>query len=54
VPAKPFGREFRTRAFRWQHIFELKQRWQVSAAAIVRRARDLNLLDDLAYRRAFQ
>jgi Zn-dependent peptidase ImmA (M78 family)/transcriptional regulator with XRE-family HTH domain len=54
LPAKSFGREFRTRTFRWQHVFELKQRWQVSAAAIVRRARDLDLLDDLAYRRAFQ
>jgi Zn-dependent peptidase ImmA (M78 family)/DNA-binding XRE family transcriptional regulator len=54
LPARSFGREFRTRRFAWQHIFELKQRWQVSAAAIVRRARDLHLLDELAYRRAFQ
>jgi len=54
LPAKSFSREFRTRSFTWQHVFELKQRWQVSAAAIVRRARDLDLLDDVAYRRAFQ
>lgn len=54
LPARSFGREFRTRRFEWRHVFELKQRWQVSAAAIVRRARDLHLLDELAYRRAFQ
>jgi Zn-dependent peptidase ImmA (M78 family) len=54
LPARSFGREFRTRRFEWRHVFELKERWQVSAAAIVRRARDLHLLDELAYRRAFQ
>ena len=42
LPARSFGREFRTRRFEWRHIFELKQRWQVSAAAIVRRARDMS------------
>lgn len=54
LPANAFGREFRTRQFSWQHLFELKQRWQVSLAAIVRRARDLSLISDEAYRRAFQ
>lgn len=54
LPPRSFGREFRTRRFEWRHVFELKQRWQVSAAAIVRRARDLHLLDELEYRRAFQ
>ncbi|HVT96384.1 MAG TPA: ImmA/IrrE family metallo-endopeptidase, partial [Acidobacteriaceae bacterium] len=54
LPANAFGREFRTKPFTWQHVFDLKQRWQVSIAAIVRRARDLGLLDEVAYRRAFQ
>jgi Zn-dependent peptidase ImmA (M78 family)/transcriptional regulator with XRE-family HTH domain len=54
LPANAFGREFRTRQFSWQHLFELKQRWQVSLAAIVRRARDLSLIDEEIYRRAFQ
>lgn len=54
LPAIAFGREFRTKRFTWQHVFELKQRWQVSIAAIVRRARDLSLLDEVSYRRAFQ
>lgn len=54
LPARGFGREFRVRPFSWQHAFELKQRWQVSLAAIVRRARDLSLIDELSYKRAFQ
>jgi Zn-dependent peptidase ImmA (M78 family) len=40
--------------FSWEHVFDLKRRWRVSAAAIVRRAYDLGLLDAVAYRRAFQ
>lgn len=54
LPATGFGREFRTRQFSWQHLFELKQRWQVSLAAIVRRARDLQLIDEDTYTRAHQ
>jgi Zn-dependent peptidase ImmA (M78 family) len=54
LPANGFGREFRTRQFSWQHLFELKQRWQVSLAAIVRRARDLNMIDEITYTRTFQ
>jgi Zn-dependent peptidase ImmA (M78 family) len=54
LPATAFGREFRTRQFSWQHLYELKQRWQVSLAAIVRRARDLQLIDEDTYTRAFQ
>lgn len=54
LPANAFGREFRTKQFSWQHLFELKRRWQVSLAALVRRARDLNLLDESSYTRAFQ
>lgn len=54
LPRNAFAREFRTRLFTWQHIFELKRRWQVSAAAIIRRARDLELIDENTYRQAFQ
>jgi Zn-dependent peptidase ImmA (M78 family)/transcriptional regulator with XRE-family HTH domain len=54
LPANGFGREFRTRQFSWQHLFELKQRWQVSLAAIVRRARDLDLISDDIYKRTSQ
>ena len=54
MPRRSFGREFGMRPFGWEHIFELKQRWRVSAAAIVRRAYDLGLLGAVGYRRAFQ
>jgi Zn-dependent peptidase ImmA (M78 family) len=36
----------------WPHFLELKQRWKVSLAALVRRARDLNVVSDDTYRRA--
>ncbi len=54
LPKIAFAREFRTKRFSWDHIFEIKRHWQVSAAAIIRRARDLGFIDDAAYRRAFQ
>jgi Zn-dependent peptidase ImmA (M78 family)/transcriptional regulator with XRE-family HTH domain len=54
LPRAAFSREFRVRKFTWQHVFELKQRWQVSAAAIIRRAYDLSLLDELTYQQAFK
>ena len=37
----------------WPHFLELKQRWKVSLAALVRRARDLDLISDDTYRRAY-
>jgi Zn-dependent peptidase ImmA (M78 family)/transcriptional regulator with XRE-family HTH domain len=54
LPRTAFSRDFRTKRFSWEHVFELKRHWQVSAAAIIRRARDLELLDESGYRRAFQ
>ncbi len=54
LPQNAFSREFRTRQFSWAHVFDLKRRWHVSAAAIIRRARDLGLLDENSYRHAFQ
>ena len=40
--------------FSWTHVFDLKRRWRVSAAAIVHRAYDLKLIGAVTYRRAFQ
>ena len=54
LPRKAFARDFRLRAFSWEHVFDLKLRWRVSAAAIVKRAYDLGLLDAVGYRQAFK
>jgi Zn-dependent peptidase ImmA (M78 family)/transcriptional regulator with XRE-family HTH domain len=54
LPHKTFSREFRARPFSWTHVFDLKRRWSVSAAAIVRRAYDLGLIDAIVYRRSYQ
>lgn len=52
LPANSFSREAPTR-LDWKLIMELKQRWRVSQAAIVRRSRDLGRISDASYRRAF-
>jgi len=54
MPRKAFGREFTSAVFSFRHVFDLKKRWRASAAAIVRRAYDLGLLNAVQYRRAFQ
>jgi Zn-dependent peptidase ImmA (M78 family)/transcriptional regulator with XRE-family HTH domain len=54
MPRRAFGREFSLSSFSWEHIFDLKRRWQTSAAAIIRRAYDLRLLDAVTYRQAFK
>jgi Zn-dependent peptidase ImmA (M78 family)/transcriptional regulator with XRE-family HTH domain len=54
LPKATFGLEFRSRPFSWPHVFELKRRWFTSAAAIIRRAFNLSLLDAVAYRRCYQ
>jgi Zn-dependent peptidase ImmA (M78 family) len=54
MPRNAFSREFRTARFSWPHVFDLKRRWQTSAAAIVRRSYDLGLLGAVEYRRAFK
>jgi Zn-dependent peptidase ImmA (M78 family) len=54
LPRKAFAREFRTSRFSWDHVFELKRRWRVSAGAIIRRAYDLGLIDAVAYRQAYK
>ncbi len=55
LPERAFRREFgMSRRISWPHVFELKRRWRVSAAAIVRRAYDLGVIDPSAYRHACQ
>jgi Zn-dependent peptidase ImmA (M78 family) len=54
MPRNAFGREFRMTSLSWEHIFNLKRRWQTSAAAIVKRAYDLGLLGAVEYRKAFK
>lgn len=54
MPRRAFEREFRAKPFSWNFIFELKRRWQASAASIIRRAYDLHLIDAVMYRRCYQ
>ena len=55
MPGKAFARDFAAASmFSWMHIFALKRRWRVSAAAIVRRAYDLGLLGAVEYRKAYK
>lgn len=52
MPRMGFGRDFRAMPHvDWPHLFELKRHWHVSAAAIIRRAWDLGLIDAATYRR---
>lgn len=54
LPRAAFVSEFpRTgRRFNWPALYDMKLRWKVSVAAIVRRAFDLGIIDAAAYRRA--
>jgi len=52
LPAAAYARECPTR-LDWPCLRELKKRWRVSLAALVRRGRDLGRLSDASYRRAF-
>jgi Zn-dependent peptidase ImmA (M78 family)/transcriptional regulator with XRE-family HTH domain len=54
MPRRAFSREFNSAPWSFNHVFDLKKRWQASAAAIVHRAYDLGLLSAVEYRRAFQ
>ncbi len=51
VPREPFLAEC-PRWLNWEHFYELKARWKVSVAALVRRAYDLDVLSEASYRRA--
>jgi Zn-dependent peptidase ImmA (M78 family) len=54
LPRGAFAREFRTSPFSWNHVFKLKKRWKASAAAIIKRAYDLKLIDAVEYRQSFK
>lgn len=54
LPATSFRREFpRAERLHWPALFDLKARWGVSIAAIVRRAYDLGLITAAKYRSAY-
>lgn len=52
LPEETFGPECPTRLV-WPHFRELKDRWGVSLAALLRRAHGLGKLSEASYRRAF-
>lgn len=47
-----FGKAIINNRFSWTHIYNMKLRWKVSVAAIIRRAYDLKLIDAMKYRLA--
>lgn len=51
MPRTTFSTEFprMTSRLDWRAIYELKLRWKTSAAAILRRAKDLKLIDEVQY-----
>lgn len=51
MPAVAINTEFPKR-FAWERYFDLKERWKVSLAALVRRARDLGAISESTYKRA--
>lgn len=55
LPRRAFVAEFpRSSSPSWNSLRELKRRWGVSLSAIIRRARELRLIDALFYRRAYK
>lgn len=54
MPRVAFSREFLASSFSWKHVFDLKRRWHSSAAAIIRRAYDLELIGAVKYRQLCQ
>lgn len=54
LPADAFRKEFpRSRRLDWKALFEMKLRWKVSVQAILMRAHQLQLIDNLQYRKGF-
>jgi Zn-dependent peptidase ImmA (M78 family)/transcriptional regulator with XRE-family HTH domain len=51
MPRSAIRRELPSR-LNWPHLFELKRRWGVSLAALLRRGYDLEIYSDSTYRRA--
>jgi len=56
LPEAGVRREFRfgRGTVNWEHVFDLKRRWKVSAQAILYRALDLRLIDAVEFRRAYK
>lgn len=52
LPRSSFGAECPQR-LSWPHLLELKRRWKVSLAAMVRRAYDLGIYSEATYRRGY-
>lgn len=52
VPRESFLAEC-PRWLNWPHFYELKRRWRVSVAALIKRAYDLECISESSYRRAF-
>lgn len=52
LPRATFGAEC-PRRLSWPHLQELKRRWKVSLAAMVRRAYDLGIYSEATYRRGY-
>jgi len=50
VPANDFVLDIAHTSRRWEDFLRLRHKWGISAAALARRARDLKLLDEGAYR----
>jgi Zn-dependent peptidase ImmA (M78 family) len=49
LPAEQLEQEWPAGRLRWPELLELKQRWQVSLAALLYRARQLDLISDSNY-----
>jgi Zn-dependent peptidase ImmA (M78 family)/DNA-binding XRE family transcriptional regulator len=50
-PRESFIQEFPRRLI-WPHLLEIKKRWKMSLASMVRRARDLGIYSEATYKRA--
>jgi Zn-dependent peptidase ImmA (M78 family)/transcriptional regulator with XRE-family HTH domain len=55
LPQAGFTRDFGIRnKIDWSNLFDLKQQWKTSVAALVHRAYDLKLIEAVEYRKAFK
>lgn len=52
LPARQLEAEWPTGRLNWRELLELKQRWQVSLAALLYRARDIGLISPATYESA--
>jgi len=52
IPRESFLAEC-PRRINWGHLYEMKRRWRVSVAGLIRRGHDLGVYSESAYRRAY-